>query len=154
MNTNNWLVRTKSCKVNLRQLDLQLLQEDGEPCSRSEEALEKERTWKMKAREEIQKLKKELSETTQALEKSLAGERHLRSALSREKKHFEQMVLEKQSADDPLTFLNNQLKQASSKTEGLIYDMKMLCAENADITAKFKATKANYNALKSNVWTL
>ncbi len=135
--------------LNKRQLDLQLLQEDEEPRSRSEEASEKERTWKLKAREEIQKLKKELSEKTQALEKSLAGERHLRSALSREKKRFEQMVLEKQSADDPLTFLNNQLKQASSKTEGLIYDMKTLCAENADIMAKFKATKANYNALKS-----
>ncbi|KAG8011880.1 hypothetical protein GBF38_004258 [Nibea albiflora] len=121
----------------LKKLDQKQLQEGREDrhCSRLEEVCFSESS------ENTQKQKEELSLKTVALEKSLMAEKHLKSSLKKEKKHYEKMLQRQESA---ATFVKDQLKEASAKSESLMYDLQTLKMDNADIRAKFNALeKAN-----------
>ncbi|KAE8290558.1 hypothetical protein D5F01_LYC10143 [Larimichthys crocea] len=74
--------------------------------------------------------------------------------LSKEKKRFDQMVFQKQTSAEPDTFLKNQLREASANSERLTYDMQTLRMDNADIRAKFSATEAEFDKLKSKYTSL
>lgn len=61
-----------------------------------------------KAYIKIQMQKEELYERAQVLQKSRTAEKYLRSSLKTEQECFEQTVLEKQAAGDPLALLCKQ----------------------------------------------
>ncbi|KAG8002901.1 E3 ubiquitin-protein ligase Itchy-like protein [Nibea albiflora] len=123
-----------------RQHDQNHLQEvrDNRHCSSFEEAIQKEKARFSEASEKIQKQKEELSQKNLALEKSLLAEEHLKSSLKKEKKHYEQML---QRQDSATTFLKNRLREASAKSERLMYDLQMLNMDNADIREEIMAKK-------------
>ncbi|XP_068586885.1 uncharacterized protein [Cebidichthys violaceus] len=140
---NRWLQGELEAAQTESQLHQKQLQDDREACSRREEAVEKENDARFQMQE------KELSEKTLALEKSLVGEKLLRSLLGSEKKRFDQMILKKQASVEPLTILRNQLRDASANSEHLMYDMKTLRMENADIRAKFHVMETEFDRTRS-----
>ncbi|XP_027128117.1 golgin subfamily A member 6-like protein 1 [Larimichthys crocea] len=139
--------RKQASALNQMQLHQKKYQEDGEACRRLEEAIHTEKARFSEACEKIQMQEDKLAEKTLALEKSLAAEKLLRSSLRSEKKHYKQMLLQKQDSADPQTFLRNQLRKVSANSEHLMYDMETLRMENADIRVKFNATETQYRSL-------
>lgn len=102
----------------------------------------------------IQIQEKELSEKSLALEKSLIAERFLRLFVKNEKKRYEQVVLVKQAAVEPLAIPSNQLREASATSDRLMYDMQTLKMENADVRAKFNVMETEYDRIRSKLCSL
>lgn len=140
--------------LNERQIALKQLQEAREVCSGHEETIRKEKARFQRAYKKLQMVDKELSEKNVALEKSLTTEKCLRSSLKNEKKRFNQMVLQREAEVNPVTFLSNQLREASVSSEHLMYDMQTLRMENADIRVKFNAMETQYDKLMSKYRSL
>nr|XP_046230923.1 myosin-2 heavy chain, non muscle-like [Scatophagus argus] len=132
-----------------REFDQKQVQEEKNVCTQLENDLTKEKDRMLRAHKKIQMQKEELFEKTLALEKSLLTEKYLRSTLKKERRRYEEVVLQKQTAVDPLTILSNQLKEASASSERLMYDLQTLKMENADIRAKFNATQTDYERIKA-----